>query len=397
MEKIRLLKLVLLCVVSITLLNCKNDNKNQHLKTEIVSSGEYSEITYVKNFKTNGDIRELNIEYKNYTLKFRFIEDITLLQFIVDNKIVSDWKQILFNFQYLPDNYDGIRLLFNENKSEGILLLPGYTEQYPNLIAYEFDKDHFSYFNNFEIKDEDLNKIPFENLNDEWRKGTFKVIKKADKYILTFIDASRKNILNFENSKSNDLLPEAQLKKYIEKLLLFEKGNSSSEYGLNEFKDKIRKEGFKKVFEKDCDLNNDKIQDKIFVFSTELPENPQPTDYEESIVCVYISGKLFQNRKIILKQYVGNVAVGFSDVKIKDNFFTIEQVNGGGYAMVKEYTTFKFSNETDELILHRYSRIETIRSEEDENEKSYNYSPKNFGKILFEDYNSETILEKCKN
>jgi hypothetical protein len=397
MEKIRLLKLVVLFVVSITFSNCKGDNKNKFLKTETVSSGEYDEVAFTKSFKTNDDIRELNIKYDNYVLKFRFIEDITLLQFIVDNKIVSDWKQILFNFQYLPDNFDGIRLLFNEKRSEGILLLPGYTEQFPNLIAYEFDINHFSYFNDFDIKDEDVNKIPFDNLKDEWRKGTFKVVKKGDKYTLTFIDASKKKILNFENSKSNDLLPEQELKKYVDKVLLFEKGNSSNEYNINEFEDKLKKEGFKKKFDKDCDLNNDKIKDKIVVFSTELSYNFKPSDFEESIVCVYISGKIFQNKNIILKQYVGNEAVGFSDVKIKDNFFTVEQVNGGGYSMVKEYTTFKFSNETNEIALHKYSRIETIRSEEDENEKIYNYTTKNFGNILFENYNSETILEKSNN
>ena len=58
------------------------------------------------------------------------------------------------------------------------MLLPGYTEEYPNLIVYEFNKDHFSYLNNFDIKDADLNKIPFENLNKEWEKGSFELTKK---------------------------------------------------------------------------------------------------------------------------------------------------------------------------------------------------------------------------
>lgn len=395
MGKIRLLKVVVLFIVLFTMLNCKKNNENQVSETEIGKVEKYNEVSFVKESKNNNDIRGLTIEYKNYKFKFRFIEDITLLQFIVDNKIVSDWKQILFNFQYLPDNYDGIRLLFNENKSEGILLLPGYTEQYPNLIAYEFDKNHFSYSNNFDIKEEDLNKIPFENLNKEWKKGSFELINNTDKYMLTFFDASKKKILNFENSQYNELLPESELKKYIDQVLLFEKDISSNKDDLEEFKNKVKKEGFKNIFEKDCDLNNDEIRDKILVFSSELPANFKPNDYEESIVCVYVSGKLFQNKNIILKQYVGNTAAGFNDVKIKDNFFTIEQVNGGGYSMVKEYTTFKFFNDTKEIVLHKYSRIETIRSEEDENEKSYNYSSKDFGHISFGDYNSETILEKC--
>lgn len=396
MNKIRKLKLILLLTILITIINCKDVTKSMVSNDEIVSSENYKEVAFKKSFETTSDIRELNIQYNNFILKFRFIEDITLLQFVVDNKIVSDWKQILFNFQYLPDNYDGVRLLFNKKKSEGILLLPGYTEQYPNLIAYEFDKDHFSYLNNFDIKDADLNKIPFENLNKEWEKGSFELTKKSNKYFLTFFDASKKSSLNFENSKSYELLQETEIKKYIDKVLLFEKNNSDHQSFLEEFEKRIEKEGFKIIFDKNCDLNDDKIQDKILVFSNELAENFKPSDYEESIVCVSILGKLYQNKNIILKHYIGNVAVGFNDIKIKDNFFTIEQVNSDGYSTVKEYTTFKFFREINQIILYKYTRIETSRSGENESEKSYNYEVKNFGNILFEDYNSETILEKCK-
>jgi len=52
--------------------------------------------------------------------------------------------------------------------------------------------------------------------------------------------------------------------------------------------------------------------------------------------------------------------------------------------------------EINQIILYKYTRIETSRSGENESEKSYDYEVKNFGNILFEDYNSETILEKCK-
>ncbi|GAA3771714.1 hypothetical protein [Flavobacterium ginsengiterrae] len=395
MEKIRLFRIVLLFIILITMLNCK-ENKNEISKIEIKTTTKYNEVHFVKDSKRNNEISELNITYKDYQLKFRFIEDITLMQFVVRNKVVSGWKQILFNFEFLPDNYDGVRLLFDENNFKGILLLPGYTEEFPNLIAYEFDTDNFSYLTNYNIKEEDLHKIPFEKLNQEWKKGSFKINRNGNKYALTFFDASKKNILNFENSDFYDLLSEKDIKKYIERVLIFEKGNMNNAEIFEEFKNKIEKEGFKNVFQQDCDLNNDKIQDKILVFSTELAENFKPSDYEESIVCVYVSGKLFKNESIISKHYVGNTALGFSNIKVKDNFFTIEQVNGGGYEIVKEYTTFKFSSETNEINLYKYSRIEVSRKDGDENENIYNYDIKDFGKIPFENYNSETILDKCK-
>ncbi|ABQ05290.1 hypothetical protein [Flavobacterium johnsoniae] len=396
MEKIKLIKFALLFICFLTMINCKDDNKSVISNIKIETTKKYKEVVFTKKYEKRDGVKELNIRYKNFKLKFRFIEDITLLQFIVDDNIVSNWKQILFNFEYLPDNYDGIRLLFDESNSNGLLLLPGYTEEFPNLIVYEFDKSHFSYSNNSNIKNEDLNKIPFEKLNEEWKKGSFEANKKSNKYFLTFFDASKKTNLNFENSKSYELLQETEIKKYIDKVLLFEKDNSDHQSFLEEFEKRIEKEGFKIIFDKNCDLNDDKIQDKILVFSNELAENFKPSDYEESIVCVSILGKLYQNKNIIVKHYIGNVAVGFNDIKIKDNFFTIEQVNSDGYSTVKEYTTFKFFREINQIILYKYTRIETSRSGENESEKSYNYEVKNFGNILFEDYNSETILEKCK-
>ncbi|OXE96998.1 hypothetical protein B0A63_21125, partial [Flavobacterium johnsoniae UW101] len=293
MEKIKLIKFALLFICFLTMINCKDDNKSVISNIKIETTKKYKEVVFTKKYEKRDGVKELNIRYKNFKLKFRFIEDITLLQFIVDDNIVSNWKQILFNFEYLPDNYDGIRLLFDESNSNGLLLLPGYTEEFPNLIVYEFDKSHFSYSNNSNIKNEDLNKIPFEKLNEEWKKGSFEANKKSNKYFLTFFDASKKTNLNFENSKSYELLQETEIKKYIDKVLLFEKDNSDHQSFLEEFEKRVEKEGFKIIFDKNCDLNDDKIQDKILVFSNELAENFKPSDYEESIVCVSILGKLY--------------------------------------------------------------------------------------------------------
>jgi uncharacterized protein (UPF0335 family) len=390
-------KILSFTLLIILFIACKDIDKSTGiLNNERVNTCNYKEVEYTKNYKRNSDVSELNINYKNYLLKFRFIEDVTLLQFIVDNKIVSDWKQVLLNFEYLSENYDGIRLLFNKNDSEGILLLPGYREEYPNLIAYEFDKSHFSYSSNLDIKSSDINKISLDRLIKEWKKGSFEANKKENQYILTFSDDSGKNILNFENSQSNDLLSATELKSYIDKISALENINSQANSAVQEFQKDIEKQGFKSVFEKDCDLNQDKNQDKINVYSTDFPEKIGPNDYKEFIVCVYISGKSFKNKNIISKYYADNVAAGFNDVKIKDNYFTIEQVNGLGNGMVQEYTTFKYQKETNGIILHKYSRIENERSDGDEKEKTYSYTNKNFGTISFENYNSETILEKCR-
>lgn len=392
MEKIRVLKLVIVFVISITQLSCKSDTKKDNVITEIVNSEVYKEITFTKSFKTTGDRRELNVQYNNFVLKFRFIEDITLLQFIVDNKIVSDWKQILFNFQYLSDNYDGIRLLFNEKKSEGMLLLPGYTEQYPNLIAYEFDKDHFSYLNNFDIKEKDLNKIPFENLNREWKKGSFEVTKKSGNYILTFCDVSKKNILNFESSVSNSLLPETEIKKYIDKVTQLEKGKSDSNYNLSEFLEEIKEKGLERFSEKKCDLNQDGIEDRIYAF----------WDSEEKKFPVYIVilnkdlsiQKMFKNENILAPVAPNSTGTGLNDITFNNYDFTfVDNISEG--PTQTNYITFRYDKINKQISLQKFNVITTYADESRNWE--YTFTKKNFGEISFINYDNRTIGDKWNN
>lgn len=388
MEKIRLLKVVIVFVISITLISCKSDNKKDNLTTEIVNSEKFKEVTFTKSFKTDIARRELNIQYNNFVLKFRFIEDITLLQFVVDDKIVSDWKQILFNFESLPDNYDGIRLLFNEKKSEAILLLPGYTEQYPNLIAYEFDKNHFSYLNNFYIKEEDINKIPFENLNKEWRKGSFKVTKNSSKYILTFCDISKKNILNFETSASYDLLPETEIKKYIDKVIQSEKSIPDSNYNLSEFLEEIKEKGLEHYSEKKCDLNQDGIEDKIYVFW-----NDQEKSFPVYIVILNENlsvQQTFKNEYILAPVSPNSTGTGLDDITCNNSVFTfVDNISEGPTQTY--YITFRYDTINKQITLQKYNVITTYADESRNWEQTY--TKKNFGEIIFNNYDYRTIVD----
>ena len=164
----------------------------------------------------------------------------------------------------------------------------------------------------------------------------------------------------------------------------------------NTLKEISKNDGFKIVFEKKCDINQDGENDKIIVNATDFKKKINPTDYKKYIMSIQILDKIYKNNKIIEDYYPDNVAAGFTDIKVKDNYFTIEQVNGSGSGIVKEFTTFKFSKEENKILLHKYTRIETLRNSGDEDEKTYNYSIKDFGRISFEDYDFETILKKCR-
>jgi len=383
MKKILTITLLVLMFIS-----CKDIDKT----SQILSNAKYKEVVFKKKYKRNSDVSELNISYKNWLLKFRFIEDITLLQFVVDNKIVPDWKQVLFNFEYLPENYDGIRLLFNEKKSEGILLLPGYTEQYPNLIAYEFNKDHFSYLNDFNIKDDDLNKTPFESLNEEWRKGSFDVTKKSGKYILTFLDVSKKTVLNFESSVFNDLLRETEIKKYIDKIALSEKSRSDSNYSLSDFLQEIEQKGLERFSEKNCDLNQDGIEDKIYAF----------WDNKEKKFPVYILvlnedlsvQKIFKNENVLSPVAPNSTGTGLNDIKCNNYDFTfVDNISEGPTQTF--YITFQYDKINKQINLQKYSVVTTYADELKNWE--YTFTKKNFGEIIFTNYDYRTIGDICNN
>lgn len=78
---------------------------------------------------------------------------------------------------------------------------------------------------------------------------------------------------------------------------------------------------------------------------------------------------VYENDKIIPPYYSDNVASGFSDIKVKNNYFTIEQANSGGNYIERSYTTFKYDKAKHQILLHKYSIITTERSSGDENEK----------------------------
>lgn len=158
---------------------------------------------------------------------------------------------------------------------------------------------------------------------------------------------------------------------------------------------------YKLIQEKQGDINLDGKTDKIAVYGTEWKTPIDPSDALHYIVRVFLSNEkgnftILDNANIIAPYYRENVAEGFSDVKIKNNFFTIEQVNAGGNYIVREYTTFKYDNKKKDIFLHKYSTISNERSSGDEKEETSNYSVKDFGFIKFSNFASSSIIGKIK-
>lgn len=140
---------------------------------------------------------------------------------------------------------------------------------------------------------------------------------------------------------------------------------------------------------KECDLNQDNIQDRILVFT------PKDINDQHSFSTVYVlMGKKddsfteYSNDKIIDSNYQNSYAEGFRDVTIKNNYFTIEE-NIASQPIQNKYTTFVLDKKNNSVHLHKLG-FSTIYPDAAK-DKEVTYSSKDFGKITFESYDPSTM------
>lgn len=381
--KIKIILLLLLITPVIVLTGCKDNIEKEYTSTSDNNDFiNFKEVVFNKNFKINQEVSELNIKYKNNTFKFRFIEDITLMQYTVDNVIVEEWQQILFNFEYLTKSFAGVRMLFNDVNKEGLLLLPGYTEEYPNLIVYNFKSSNISYLFNLDIKSEDLNEILFKNINSEWENGSFYAVKDNSNYTVSFLNKSNDKKLNFDKSDYNVLLKPNELKNYKDKVLLYEKLNNAN-YG--EFERSIGVEGLNVIFEKSQDINLDRIEDKIFVLKNNIEFNSENEESKRNIIVLFLSDGTSFKKFINTTIFPNDANDQFEAIDLKENYFTIKLFNEvPNEYYIEKYITFKVVKNT--VKLNKFSKVK--------NEKQTNIEVSKTDEILFEDYNSNNDLFK---
>ncbi len=153
------------------------------------------------------------------------------------------------------------------------------------------------------------------------------------------------------------------------------------------------------ISEKEADINQDGKLDQITVFSTQWNKEITPSDSKLFKVVVKLSNNenrftTLTNDNIIEPYYPENVASGFSDIKIKDNYFTVEQANGGGGIINRSFITFKYDKIKKGIYLHRYSILTTEMSSGDEKESKTELTTKDFGLIPFEKFNTKIIDSK---
>ena len=139
------------------------------------------------------------------------------------------------------------------------------------------------------------------------------------------------------------------------------------------------------------DLNQDGDKDIILAFknNNDLKSDDPKTLVTPIILLIHQGGdkyKFFHNEKI----YPSMEFIFFKRIAFKDNFFTIElDTEVPDEYTAEKYITFKYSK--NKIVLHRFGHITYWGDER--KPSNVQATQKDFGEILFEDYDPEKINE----
>ncbi|TWR28900.1 hypothetical protein FPZ43_11585 [Mucilaginibacter pallidiroseus] len=144
-----------------------------------------------------------------------------------------------------------------------------------------------------------------------------------------------------------------------------------------------------------CDLNSDTFKDRIIVFGNNSYVSAQDPATKVAPIAIFMND---QNKKynVLINEniYPSNFGDAFKRLVVKNNYFTFELLNEvpDQYASEK-YITFKVNKTSNEIALSRYG--ENINWN-DGNRTETLCSDKDFGTILFQTFDSNTIKAQCK-
>ncbi|MVN91371.1 hypothetical protein [Mucilaginibacter aquatilis] len=158
--------------------------------------------------------------------------------------------------------------------------------------------------------------------------------------------------------------------------------------------DSIAKKKYYVVEEQECDINTDGYDDKIIVFGYNGDINTQDPATKIAPVALLINEQNKRYKVLVNGNiYPNNFGDAFKKLAVKNNFFTIELLNEiPDQYLSEKFITFTFNETTKEVVLSKYGEnINWSDGRKDE----IRCSDSDFGKILYKEYDSNTIKAKC--
>ena len=368
-------------------LNCQNirvaneteEGKNSVSEIITVTVGKNSRkiIRKTSDVLTSSPFVYFDEENKTYILLFPLVGEYNFvweLYCYKDNKIFSLGQRITYwkaEYEESKTTYgDFVKIYRSEGKY--IVAMP---KKYISAEDSEYN-DYPDYLEGTLVKDKNIYYFEFPYTELPYYKKYMNGDKKGD----------------YEEFLKNDFATPEDIVITEEGIIQNDSGEMIQFKNITEVINRIQKYKLftlKKMYQHD--LNQDGNKDIFLVFknNNDLKSDDDKTLVAPVILLIHQGGdkyKFFHNEKI----YPSMEGFFFKRIAFKDNFFTIElDTEVPDEYTAEKYITFKYSK--NKIVLHRFGKITNWQDER----KPFNaqLTQKDFGEILFEDYDPEKINE----
>jgi len=368
-------------------LNCQNirvaneteEGKNSVSEIITVTVGKNSRkiIRKTSDVLTSSPFVYFDEENKTYILLFPLVGEYNFvweLYCYKDNKIFSLGQRIT----YWKAEYEESKTTYGDfvkiYRSEGKYIV-AMTKKYISAEHSEYN-DYPDYLEGTLVKDKNIYYFEFPSTELPYYKKYMNGDKKGD----------------YEEFLKNDFATPEDIVITEEGIIQNDNGEIIQFKNISEVINRIQKSKLftlKKMYQHD--LNQDGNKDIILAFeNNNAPETDDHKTLVTPVILLIHQGgdkyRFFHNEKI----YPSMEFIFFKRIAFKDNFFTIElNTEVPGNYTAEKYITFKYSK--NKIILHRFGHITNWQDER----KPFNaqLTQKDFGEILFEDYDPEKINE----
>ena len=368
-------------------LNCQNIRVANEIEEGKNSVSEIITVTVGKNSRkiirktsdvlTSSPFVYFDEENKTYILLFPLVGEYNFvweLYCYKDNKIFSLGQRIT----YWKAEYEESKTTYGDfvkiYRSEGKYIV-AMTKKYISAEHSEYN-DYPDYLEGTLVKDKNMYYFEFPSTELPYYKKYRNGDKKGDyeEFLKNNFTTPEDIVITEEGIIQNDNGEMIQFKNITEVI------NRIQKYKLFTLK---------KMYLHD--LNQDGDKDIILAFknNNDLKSDDDKTLVAPVILLIHQGGdkyKFFHNEKI----YPSMEGFFFKRIAFKDNFFTIElDTEVPDEYTAEKYITFKYSK--NKIVLHRFGKITNWQDER----KPFNaqLTQKDFGEILFEDYDPEKINE----
>ena len=366
-------------------LNCQNIRVANEIEEGKNSVSEIITVTVGKNSRkiirktsdvlTSSPFVYFDEENKTYILLFPLVGEYNFvweLYCYKDNKIFSLGQRIT----YWKAEYEESKTTYGDfvkiYRSEGKYIV-AMTKKYISAEHSEYN-DYPDYLEGTLVKDKNMYYFEFPSTELPYYKKYRNGDKKGD----------------YEEFLKNDFTTPEDIVITEEGIIQNDNGEMIQFKNISEVINRIQKSKLftlKKMYQHD--LNQDGNKDIILAFknNNDLKSDDDKTLVAPVILLIHQGGdkyKFFHNEKI----YPSMEGFFFKRIAFKDNFFTIElDTEVPDEYTAEKYITFKYSK--NKIVLHRFGDITNWWDER--KPSNVQATQKDFGEILFEDYDPEKI------